>query len=118
MIEQVTVGFVYGLVSPVSYKIRVVGQTTRSLQTRLTEHISHGVNGRYVCQAEIDWITALSEENLRPFIIMLEDCSGKDIDSREQFWISFGLELGWPLLNENRGGRGHSRIPAQTATAQ
>lgn len=108
---QPAIPCIYAQVSPVSGKIRTIGQTTRPLQTRAVEHLSHSLNGRYVCQAEIDWVRALNEKGLRPIVIMLEDCTGKDLDEREIWWIQFGLSIGWSLLNENAGGPGKKKLP-------
>lgn len=101
---------IYGITSPVSHKVRIVGQSTRSLDTRLIEHKSHALNGKFVCQAERDWMQALVNAGYEPGIIVLEEVALEELDSKEIWWIAKGLELKWPLLNENKGGKGKSRI--------
>ena len=98
--------YIYGILSPVSHKIRIVGQSTREPRIRLNEHYSHGVNGRFVCEAEALWMQALKKEGLRPDIVVLEECTAEELDTKEQDWIKKGKELDWPLLNFATGGKG------------
>ena len=101
--------FIYGIYSPVSFKIRIVGQSKREPRVRLNEHYSHALNGRLVCEAECLWVQELAKRGLRPGIVVLEEVSEELLDEREQHWIKLGLELGWNLLNENTGGKGRPR---------
>jgi hypothetical protein len=94
----------------VYHPVRVVGQTKRPVKTRLIEHVSHGVNGRFVCEDEALWVQALRKEGLRPGIVVLEECTEDLLDEKEQHWIALGLSLGWKLLNENAGGKGRERL--------
>lgn len=114
--EQPKTGIIYALVSPVTFKPRYIGKSTRSLRIRLNEHYSHSMNNRFASGPECDWFQALEDEGLRPNIVCLEEVPLDRMDEREQYWVTLGLSLGWHLLNVDAGGAGRRALVRLTTT--
>lgn len=90
--------FIYGLCDPVTLKIRYVGQTSKSVESRLGQHIfwaNHG--GHYYVH---NWLRSLESA---PRIIIL-DSDPIDLDEAESFWIEHFRNSGVKLTNYTDGG--------------
>lgn len=100
-------GFIYGLKCPKDNKIRYVGQTTRKLSQRLSQHIRRVITKDGKLTKKEAWIKNLINESLEKFIeiIEIEECIKEELNNREKFWIS---ELGGmgDLTNLTWGGTG------------
>lgn len=93
--------YIYGLVDPVSNKIRYVGKSIDP-ESRLKQHIKDQSHVYRTC-----WIHSLLERGLKPTYIILEMVKpGNDWEVRERYWIVKGYEEGWRLTNLTSGGDG------------
>lgn len=101
---------IYALCGPVSKKVRYIGKTSRSPQTRLCEHICGARNGRHDRPQATwcaNWISSLLGNGKKPLLLVLEECV-KDWVAREQFWIRKYKRQGARLTNATAGGEGIS----------
>jgi hypothetical protein len=85
------------------FEVRYVGQTTRSLRQRLTEHCRHSQSKHQ--PALHSWLKSL--DGTRPAIIELER-KPTDLDVAEKKWIAELKEAGHRLTNLTVGGNGFS----------
>lgn len=95
--------YIYALRDPRTNDIKYVGQTTRTLEKRVGEHIRHAKVYRH---RTANWIKKLAKLSLKPTIELLEEVSLENIDERESYWITHYRELGIDLLNHTDGGEG------------
>jgi len=96
---------IYVLKDPRFDTIRYVGKTVKSLDHRLTQHISDSIRkpGRYVSK----WIKSLTRINLRPLITQIDVCSWGESQEREILQIRRFKEQGTRLTNLTVGGEGN-----------
>lgn len=94
--------YIYALADPRTYQVRYIGQTSRSLLVRHQEHstIQHSKNHRSY------WLNQLHFLNLKPLMLVIEECDEFEWGSREQYWITYYQVLGCNLVNETAGGEG------------
>jgi hypothetical protein len=93
---------VYTLSDPRTGAIRYVGQTSRTLRCRLTEHIQDVKRSR---RYSSNWIKSLG--GLEPVIELVEICATQeDADEAEAFYIEYFRFLGFSLTNLTGGGKG------------
>lgn len=86
--------YIYGLLDPISNKIRYVGQTD-NLTQRLQQHLQDTSN-----TPKVEWIKALKSTNTPPKMIVLSEVKdGENAHEIEYRWIYFGRQNGWPLTN-------------------
>src|SRR6266568_3357505 len=85
---------IYKLVDPRSETPFYVGQTSRNIEERLTEHITHPTSRQM--RNFMDDLEALE---LRPYVELLERVPRIDGDQREQYWINTLRDEGHQLLN-------------------
>jgi len=85
---------IYALIDPRNNEIRYIGRTIKSIESRLSGHLSMSSDA-----ATSKWILELSLENLVPSIETIEECSPGDAKSREIFWTLHFAESGSNLLN-------------------
>lgn len=80
--------------------VRYIGVTSRELKQRLYQHIYDGKNkkGTY----KINWIKSLLNNNKKPSIILIEECTENNWQEREKYWIKYYSNL----TNTNEGGLG------------
>lgn len=78
-------GVVYGLVDPQTKEIRYVGQTTKTLEERLNQHLKP-FNLQENCPKNI-WLKKLLKKGLKPEIVMLEKGKAFDLSRLEMKWI-------------------------------
>lgn len=79
---------IYGLYDP-RYPniIRYVGKTISSLRKRLQSHLDECKKTNSNTY-KINWIKSLLKENIKPSIILIEECEIDIWQDRERFWIS------------------------------
>lgn len=93
--------YIYGLMCPQKNIIRYVGKSKKP-ERRYSEHLSHSKAKRCDNIHLYRWIAKLLRENLKPVLIVLDECDSQNWKEREKQWISdFGLN---DLLNMNEGG--------------
>lgn len=78
-----------------------IGITSRSLKTRLSEHIRNNNSGKFK-----DWVNLQIKNNIDVLISEIEIVSKNEIKNREIFWIQYFKENGFEILNGNNGGGG------------
>lgn len=97
---------IYYLCDPRDGEPVYVGQTSRSLDRRLSQHIYDGTAflGAYKDSEKGRWLQNLKLQGVKPEINLLEDVSEEDADRRETYWILRfgGVER---LLNLTEGGK-------------
>lgn len=77
---------IYALVDPSTGLVRYIGQTIRSLQTRLRGHINESEKKQTHKQV---WIQYLLRQDKKPVIIELCSCEGQELANKmETFFIS------------------------------
>lgn len=104
-----TVSYIYGLICPIRSEIRYIGKSIRPRE-RLQNHMNDTGN----CH-RVNWIKHLKTNGLKPELIILEEVSPHDDwRERERYWISHGLDNGWPLTNNTSGGDGVRDLPEET----
>jgi len=94
---------IYTLNDPMTNEIKYVGQTCRTLQTRLTEHIRDAKNNIY----KYRWIEKLKRNNLKPTInLIIDKLSKEECNNLEIRLIKEYKEAGHKLVNLTEGGEG------------
>ena len=87
-------GIIYKLICPIENDIRYIGQTTKTLEYRLSRHISKTLSnintGKKLTYKE-NWIKKLYENGLIDKLIIekVEECEINELNDREIYWISF-----------------------------
>lgn len=91
---------IYGLKDPRSGLIRYIGKSLRP-KARFQSHCYETAVGN---PHKARWIVQLRDEGLKPELIILETCNETNWSERERYWIKAGRDLGWPLVNVQKGG--------------
>ena len=89
---------IYALCDPNERFPRYVGQTTLSLGSRLSAHVSRTKSGTSNA-ALLQWIKGLQANEQRPTIVLLEKSTPNDAREAERAWIALCIEKGCDLLN-------------------
>ena len=95
--------FIYALLDPRTREIRYVGFTSRTLEERLSNHVSDCFHSKTHCA---NWIKSLLKDNLRPDVCILEVVTRENWQQQERYWILYGREHSWRLTNHTDGGEG------------
>ena len=90
---------IYILIDPVTYKMRYVGFTSRTLKKRLDEHLTP-FKLKKDSKKNI-WLRSLK---VRPIIAVLEECEKKNAEAAEIMWIRLLKMTGSDLVNGTIGG--------------
>jgi hypothetical protein len=94
---------IYALKHPNTLKIKYIGKTERPLNIRLISHIYESKRAKKKTHKH-NWILKCISENIRPEIILLEECEFEFWQECEKKWINqFGLNN---LTNSTEGGLG------------
>jgi hypothetical protein len=119
----------YGIIDPQCLIIGYVGQTTRDLRVRLTEHISETKQGRG-SRKKHAWLEDILQAGQEPQMMMLPwlpHLGIEDINDLERFWIMtirnwYAFKYagrGVELTNEAEGGPGqHGTSKSEEERAQ
>lgn len=94
--------YIYKLTDPITDEIRYVGKTN-NLVRRFSGHINRSKTNNF---HSAKWINSLIEKGFKPVISIIEECTEKNWEEREIYWISYYREL-FDLTNILDGG-GHS----------
>lgn len=94
---------IYALCDPDTDDIRYIGQTYRSLEIRLKEHIYDCIR-RPRSTHKVNWINKLISQNKLPKIKLIECVSIELATDAERHWISSLLKEGYDLVNSTQGG--------------
>jgi hypothetical protein len=93
---------IYGLVNPnLPNIIRYVGITSRNLNTRLVEHYCSRNNRK---TPVANWIKKLEKNNIKPLIVLLDNCKKEYWEKYEKFYIKYFTKTGNNLVNYEPGG--------------
>lgn len=94
---------IYKLLDPNTKEVRYVGKTIASLKKRLSGHITaaNKIGIKTHCEC---WIYSLLIQNLKPEIILIEECDDSIWEEREKYWIKFYKNL----TNLHEGGNSAS----------
>lgn len=93
---------IYKLLHPITLETRYIGVTTRSLNQRLSQHISEAKNTKTMKTYKVNWIRNILLYNLKPIIELIEICGQENWEEREKYWV-----LNTPnLVNTHEGGKG------------
>ena len=95
---------IYGLVDPVTNKLRYIGKTHHSPKERLHLHLSEARKGNATPKAV--WIRALLDEGKRPKLVILGQYPYAVWAVAERMWIEAAKQEGCDLLNVSLGGGG------------
>ena len=93
---------IYGLICPVSKKIRYIGKTKWSLDRRLKEHMRENKKKTH----KQKWINLLKTKGLTPTIVLIENVNEDNWIEKEKFYIKLFKENGFNLTNISDGGEG------------
>jgi hypothetical protein len=100
--------FVYSLLEPLTHEVRYIGCTKGSLSQRLSTHISRAKQGLTNVSC-FDWIRELSEQGLRPKILLESEHLDSDAAYAEETrLIDMYRSKGARILNKASGGPGCS----------
>lgn len=89
---------IYSLIDPVTDEIRYIGQTCRTLNRRLNNHLWCDHN-----KYKTEWLNSLRKKGMRPIIKLIEKCNKDERFEREKYWINFYGKL-YNLLNFTEDG--------------
>lgn len=94
---------IYALKHPNTLEIKYIGKTERPLNIRLISHIYESKSAKIKTHKH-NWILKCISENIRPEIILLEECEYENWQECEKKWINqYGLKN---LTNSTEGGLG------------
>jgi group I intron endonuclease len=91
--------YIYKLIDPISNDVRYVGKTN-NLNRRLSAHIKRSTTNKY---HSARWINSLIDKGFKPLISIIEECTEKNWEEREIYWISYYREK-YDLTNILDGG--------------
>lgn len=108
----ITVGWIYGILDPITNELRYVGQTI-NYNKRRREHLYRAKTNNkdnYL----YNWLGKLLCNNIVPEFIIIDEVSIESLDYWEVFYISYFKSIGCRLTNyavggSSRGGFKHSK---------
>lgn len=89
---------VYALLDPRNGLAHYVGSTL-SLHARLCSH-NNIDSWRTHTLEYCKWRVELAKIDLVPDVAVVEVCKFEELRGREKYWITHGLQIGWPLTNK------------------
>lgn len=92
--------YIYGLSDPITNEIRYIGKTV-NMKNRYKKHV---YQSKYLKTKIGNWIKKLISINLKPNILLIEECEENNWIEREKYWIKKYKEDGYNLLNIHEGG--------------
>lgn len=100
--------YIYGLKCPILNEIKYVGKAINP-KKRLIVHISRS---KKETSRKALWLNELSNINLKPEIIILEEIKSNEWQEKEKYWIKYYKDKGNKLTNMTIGGDGTENSPA------
>ncbi len=100
-----TLCLIYVLICPLTYKVRYVGKTVKTLKDRFRDHL-YDSNIRKVKTHKSAWIRKLTNLGIKPYIHQIDSCSWDLSQDLEKKWIKFYKDLNIDLCNHTEGGEG------------
>jgi hypothetical protein len=98
--------FIYGLVDPISKKLRYVGQTRRGFK-RIREHWRASVLSKEARTHKTRWIKSLVVKGLTPSVVVFQEFEDDSwLNEAEVLWLRYLKSCGHPLTNLTEGGGG------------
>lgn len=115
--ESKNIGYIYGLVCPVSNEIRYVGQTMNSTDYRFRRHLSNIYKSP---SKKNSWLIGLDKKGMldKVSIKIIETVDIEVLDEREVFWISHYRSKTDKLTNITPGGKSGCRGYKHTESAK
>lgn len=105
--------FIYALKDPETHLIRYVGKANDP-QIRLRKHLKEKYKS-----IKNSWLQSLKAKGLIPELMILEEVPVSQWQEQERYWIAYGREQGWLLVNGTDGGDGvHGWKPTEERRAQ
>ena len=95
---------IYKLIDPITYEIRYIGKTKKSLKKRLYEHLTK--RNLIPNTHKNNWIKKLLNMNLKPIIELIELADVNNWMEKEIFHIKNLKSQGFNLTNATDGGDG------------
>ena len=108
----VTVGWIYGIVNPITNELRYIGQTV-NFNKRKSEHLYRAKTLKSSWYL-YNWINSMLSDNIKPEFIIIDEVSIESLDYWEIFYISYFKSIGCNLTNyasggNSRGGYNHTQ---------
>lgn len=92
--------FIYALIDPRTNQHFYIG-CTDYLAERVKAHTSSVIRYDGKNKELRNQILAILDAGLSLDVVILERCKSEDKYKRELFWITIGIEKGWPLTNHS-----------------
>lgn len=96
--------YIYALKDPRNNEIRYIGKSNNP-KVRFQQHLKDKKN-----ILKDDWITELLQIGSLPELVILEKTDIDHWQEREIYWIAFGRDNGWKLVNITDGGNGMTQV--------
>jgi hypothetical protein len=90
---------IYGLVDPRDNQLKYIG-LSKSVMSRYYKHC----NSLTENNKKSNWVKSLKNKSLKPELLIIDECSGDEVEYLEQFYIAYYKSLGCLLTNGNSGG--------------
>lgn len=103
---------IYDLSCPLTGDIRYIGKTSRTINERLTQHISDVNRKKNHVQC---WIKSLIDNNLKPIISILDEVENSEWVFWEKHYISLFKSFNFRLCNHTEGGEQPSNMNSEAA---
>jgi hypothetical protein len=95
---------VYGLYDA-SGELRYVGQTTKTPEKRLQEHLQP--SSLVKSGHKNNWLRSMLDSGIRPYTdVICSTDNVEDMNNAERYWISYFRQAGCRLVNDVDGGEG------------
>lgn len=108
----VTVGWIYGIVNPITNELRYIGQTV-NFNKRKSEHLYRAKTLKSSWYL-YNWLNSMLSNNIKPEFIIVDEVPIESLDYWEIFYISYFKSIGCNLTNyasggNSRGGYNHTQ---------
>lgn len=99
---------VYGLIDPITGRLRYVGKCMDGAARRLKRHVTEARGRRSEARSHRNrWIRSILDEGKTPEVVVIERVrEAAELSSAERFWIAYYRKQGFNLVNATDGGDG------------